>query len=252
VPGSPAAETCDDLDNDCDGVADNGFTLGQACSAGTGQCQAAGVTVCSANGAGTTCNAVPGSPAAETCDDLDNDCDGVADNGFTLGQACSAGTGQCQAAGVTVCSANGTGTTCNAVPGSPAAETCDGLDNDCDGVTDNAAVPAAFVQNLSLIQVSGATHVSWDPVPDATGYDLILGSLAALLSSGGDFAISTNECVANDTSGTEAVHAAEPAPGSGVYYLVRPLSCGGNGSYNEGSQTGLRDSEIIASGFGCQ
>ncbi|MGH9867846.1 MAG: right-handed parallel beta-helix repeat-containing protein, partial [Candidatus Polarisedimenticolia bacterium] len=133
VPWSPSAETCDGLDNDCDGTADNGFALGEACSAGTGACQAAGVTVCSGDGAGTTCNAVPGSPSAETCDGLDNDCNGTADNGFTLGEACSAGTGACQAAGVTVCSGDGAGTTCNAVPGSPSTETCDGIDNDCDG-----------------------------------------------------------------------------------------------------------------------
>ncbi|MGH2652423.1 MAG: putative metal-binding motif-containing protein, partial [Actinomycetota bacterium] len=47
-----------------------------------------------------------------------------------------AGTGQCQTAGAKVCLADGTGTVCNAIPGTPAPEVCDGLDNDCDTLTD--------------------------------------------------------------------------------------------------------------------
>jgi len=39
--------------------------------------------------------------------------------------------------GAMVCSQSGTGTVCNAVPGDPIAELCDGFDNDCDDVIDN-------------------------------------------------------------------------------------------------------------------
>jgi len=73
---------------------------------------------------------------AEVCDSLDNDCDGTADNGFDVGQACTVGVGACRASGVTICDAAGTGTTCGARPGEPGAEICDGLDNDCDGTVD--------------------------------------------------------------------------------------------------------------------
>ena len=197
------------------------------------------------------CNAAPGSPVTETCDGLDNDCDGAADDGFNVGQACTSGTGACLAAGIVTCDGAG-GATCNAVPGTPSAETCDGADNDCDGSVDNAAVPASFMTDIEVYNLSGVTHVTWSPVPGATGYDVVKGSLVNLRSSAGNFQASTNACVANDTPQTDVTYPFGPAPGFGFYFLVRPLNCGGNGTFNSGDQTGLRDSEVIASGFGCQ
>ena len=51
-----------------------------------------------------TCDEVPGS---EMCDGRDNDCDGETDEGFGVGEACSAGLGACRAEGVWVCAENG-------------------------------------------------------------------------------------------------------------------------------------------------
>ena len=51
-----------------------------------------------------------------------------------FGQACSVGQGQCQANGTVVC--NGAMDQCNAVAGSPQSELCNGLDDNCDGATD--------------------------------------------------------------------------------------------------------------------
>ncbi len=147
-----ATETCDALDNDCDGATDEDFPeKGSACSAGIGACEASGVRVCRPDGTGTICDAVPGNPTSETCDALDNDCDGATDEDFPeKGSACSAGIGACETSGVRVCRPDGTGTICDAVPGEPASEVCDGVDNDCDGEVDEGVCePLAVVSSVS-------------------------------------------------------------------------------------------------------
>lgn len=73
-------ETCDAVDNDCNGEADEGFPVGDVCSVGMGECAADGVLVCNGAGDGTECGATPGEPTTELCDRLDNDCDGNVDN----------------------------------------------------------------------------------------------------------------------------------------------------------------------------
>ena len=81
-----AAEKCNGIDDNCDGNTDEGFNVGMTCTDGLGICETSGTYVCTGDGLGTECNAVPGTPQVEgpaedpTCDDeLDNDCDGDAD-----------------------------------------------------------------------------------------------------------------------------------------------------------------------------
>ncbi|MGE5186714.1 MAG: MopE-related protein [Acidobacteriota bacterium] len=136
----PMAEKCNYADDDCDGSIDEGFTgLGTVCTPGVGACQRFGSIGCSADGSTTQCSVTAGSPTTELCNGIDDDCDGVVDNGFPgIGGLCSAGYGVCTRYGTTQCAPGGMTTMCSATPGTNASpETCNYLDDDCDNIVDN-------------------------------------------------------------------------------------------------------------------
>ncbi len=134
----PSAEQCNGLDDDCDGDTDEPFAdLGAACTVGTGACERDSTRVCAPDGQSTICDASAGNGAAELCNGADDDCDEVADETFPdLGALCTAGQGVCARDGVRVCAPDAQATTCDATPGPAGDEACNGLDDDCDGATD--------------------------------------------------------------------------------------------------------------------
>ncbi|MBK6514124.1 MAG: hypothetical protein IPG04_08385 [Polyangiaceae bacterium] len=123
----PGDELCDGLDNDCNDAVDDGFDV---LMCGVGECAAMSAECF--DGVPGTC--VPGTPVAEICDGLDNNCDGTPDDGDPgAGLTCSTGLLGVCAAGTTACT--GGAPACNQNVMS-SAETCDGLDNDCNGDVD--------------------------------------------------------------------------------------------------------------------
>jgi hypothetical protein len=133
-----------------------------------------------------------------------------------------------------------------------AVETCDARDNDCDGWVDDAAAPSGR-PSLSIAKQEAATVLSWTAVSLATGYDVVRGGLGILRQSDGDFSQATDTCLADDVASTSLTDAATPAIADGFWYLVRAVSCGGAGTYDEGaaSQAMGRDAEIAAASETC-
>ncbi|APR88355.1 Hypothetical protein A7982_13704 [Minicystis rosea] len=143
---TPIAEICNGEDDDCNGVVDDGaFGVGEPCTVvgAKGAC-ASGVKACGipANGEpknadGSYCKQVK-FPEPEVCDGVDNDCNGVVDDGDPGGGSscvvsdpaikgeCAKGTSQC-VGGQIVCVQTYL----------PIAETCNAKDDDCNGTIDD-------------------------------------------------------------------------------------------------------------------
>lgn len=146
-------EICDEVDNDCDGEVDEGFSLrvdrehcgacGNVCEwpQGIGRCEMGACLLTSCEPGFADLNEDPADGCEcntnndESCDGVDNDCDGLVDEGFSVGTACVVGEGACLARGALACVSEDLAA-CDATPAEPESELCDLIDNDCDGTVD--------------------------------------------------------------------------------------------------------------------
>lgn len=168
-----AMERCDNLDNNCNGLRDEGLSQscysGLASTRGVARC-VAGTQVCSAGLWGTCVGEVV--PAAEICDGIDNNCDGVFDE-------------------------SGAATSCNARPNSTASclggtcrYTCNVSFGDCDGDP---------VNGCEVDLRSSTSHCGTCATPCSSG-QVCMSSACTATCSGGTPTSCGGSCVSTTTS----------------------------------------------------
>ena len=207
-----AAEVCDGVDQDCDGVADNGVSTSLWYVDGDGDGygdDSTAVEACVAPAGsvaeGGDCDDsdpayAPGAAELDCTDPADYNCDG------STGYADADGDGfaaceECDDANL------------SAFPG--AVEVCDGIDQDCDGAVDNAAIDASI----------------WYSDGDADGYGDDTTAVEACVAPAGSVAVG-GDCDDSDPA---------YAPGAAELDCTDPAdyNCDGSTGYADGDGDGF-------------
>lgn len=129
---TPQLEICDGIDNNCDGAVDENFPdKSKPCDGQDPDLCLTGIWTCGPGGLALVCSGEK--PQLEVCDDKDNTCDGVVDEGFEQkGEMC--GVSPFCGVGYWACHPTNGKLYCKGV--TPEPEVCDGKDNDCNGLVD--------------------------------------------------------------------------------------------------------------------
>ncbi len=151
APLSPDESSCDGLDNDCDGRVDEGF-MSTTSSCGDGVCAARGSSSCARGALSLNCAPLPPTGADADCDALDNDCDASTDEDYPpVIDRC--GVGACATSAPSSCVGGAVQNNC--VPLNPLGDdvTCDGVDDDCDGLVDESYTPTPTTCTFGIVCV---------------------------------------------------------------------------------------------------
>ncbi len=208
----PMPETCNGIDDDCNGTIDNGVTMplwysdmdhdGHGAGTGVMACTMPAGDVASNDDCDDT-NAARYPGDTETCDGIDNDCNGAADNGFACVRgAATTCTTVCGSTGTGVCSATcalPTGAACSTPP-----ETCNGIDDNCDGVADEGL----DALGANVMAAAGPGPIKPLIVALASGYGLLYNNGSSLV---------WQTVSATGVAGTAVTLGADTMAGLGIY-----------------------------------
>ncbi|HEX5660001.1 MAG TPA: MopE-related protein, partial [Polyangiales bacterium] len=157
APAAPAIadDTCDGIDEDCNGDVDEDYPS-KVSSCAAGACAAMGTISCSAGKVVDSCAAkAPISSVDATCNNVDDDCDGKVDEDYKS-TATKCGVGACASTGNTSCSNGKVVDSCRpAAKPSDDDTSCNKVDDDCNGKVDDGFVASATQCGQGVCAASG-------------------------------------------------------------------------------------------------
>ena len=211
---------CVPASNTCECSADNfGATKGCSLTNGLGTCF--GIETCEGDGGWSPCSAAV--PAVEVCDGLDNDCNGLIDDGLVAAMPCTKHNefGTCK--GVSLCQGQ-SGWVCQAKV--PTAEVCDFVDNDCDDkVDEDFKLGSKYV---TPAHCGTCNNACLDAIPNGTGTcdpEYLLPKCVVDECDAGYFQLSAFECILPPNTTCQPCGSDEDCVGSSCLEFDGQLRC---------------------------